>query len=194
MDYSNQEQELLVQLSRGNQAAFEKIYYLYSSELLSKLIKLVKSETVAQEILQDVFLKIWDNHKKIDADKSFRSFLFKIAENKTYDFFRKTARDNKLKESLLKAALPEYESIETKIFASENLEILEHAIKSLPPQRQVVFRLSKIEGKSYDEIAEKLGITPSTISDHIVKATKTIREYFRKHPELILFLIAMNSR
>lgn len=193
VDDKYKEYELLVQLAKGNVSAFEKIYFIYSPKLFSNLVKLVKTHAVAQEILQDVFLKVWENHKIIDPEKSFRSYLYTIAENKAFDFFRKAARDKKLQDSLIAAATEGYEQIESELFCKENQRILEIALNTLPPQRQLVFRLSKIEDLSYEDISKKLGISSSTISDHIVKATKSIRIFFQKHPELFILLFAFRS-
>jgi RNA polymerase sigma-70 factor (ECF subfamily) len=189
----NQEKELLRQLANGNLVAFHEIYYTYSPKLFNNLLKLVKIEAIAQEILQDVFLKVWENHKTIDPDKSFRSYLYTIAENKAFDFFRKAAHDKKLQASLIALASVGHEQIESELFSKENHHILEIAINTLPPQRQLVFRLSKIDDLSYEEISKKLGISTSTISDHIVKATKSIRNFFQKHPELLILLFAFRS-
>ena len=193
IEQNYRENELLLQLSNGNPVAFEKIYYLYSLKLLNALLKLVKSEEVAQEILQDVFLKVWENRKIIDPEKSFRSYLFTIAENKAYDFFRKAARDKKLYETLVAAATEHYEHIETELFNKEDSRILEMALDTLPPQRQLVFRLSKQEELSYDEISKRLGISVSTISDHIVKANKSIRNFLSNHPELLIIIVASKA-
>ena len=78
-----------MRLLQGDELAFEKIYRLYSPRLYGKLLKLLKSVPQTEEILQDVFLKVWEYRASIDPEKSFRAFLFKIAENKVYDFFRK---------------------------------------------------------------------------------------------------------
>jgi RNA polymerase sigma-70 factor (family 1) len=182
------EKELLLLLQNGNEQAFEKIYKFYSTRLYGNLLKLVKSETEAQEILQDVFLKIWDNRQRIDIGKSFRSYLFKIAENKVYDFFRKAARDKKRKAQLISLATNEYVPVEELWQSDEKSAILQKAIDSLPPQRQLVFRLCKLEGKSYKQVSELLGISVSTISDHIVKATKSIRDYFENNEQALLSL------
>src|SRR5215213_1242421 len=91
-DLFQEERDLLLMLRKGNEEAFEKIYQLYSPRLFGRLLKLVKSDAQAQEILQDVFLKLWEYRRSVDPEKSFHSFLFKIAENKVYDFFRKAAR------------------------------------------------------------------------------------------------------
>lgn len=192
MTSSPDEKELLLLLLNGNEQAFEKIYRLYSSRLYGNLLKLVKSETEAQEILQDVFLKIWDNRQNIDIEKSFRSYLFKIAENKVVDFFRKVARDKKREAELISLATNEYVPVEELLQSDEKTALLQKAIDSLPPQRQQVFRLCKLEGKSYKEVSEQLGISVSTISDHIVKATKSIRDYFENNEQalLSLFIVA----
>lgn len=189
---SSDEKELLSLLLNGNEQAFEKIYQLYSNRLYGNLLKLVKSEAEAQEILQDVFLKIWLNRQNIDLEKSFRSYLFKIAENKVVDFFRKVARDKKREAQLISLATNEYMPVEDLLQSDEKAAILQKAIDSLPPQRQQVFRLCKLEGKSYKEVSELLGISVSTISDHIVKATKAIRSYFENNDQALmsLFIVA----
>src|SRR5829696_506494 len=187
MEDIRQERELVVALGKGSEQAFQRIYQLYSPRLFGRLLKLLKSETQAQEILQEVFIKLWEHRYSLDADKSFRSFLFKIAENKVYDFFRKAARDKTLEASLVALSTSNHNSMEDYLLAEENLQLLQKAVQSLPPQRQQVFRLCKLEGKSYKEVGELLHISLSTISDHIVKATKTIKEYIDQHPPSLVF-------
>ena len=182
------ERELLSLLKQGNEQAFEKIYKSYSSRLFGNVFKMVKSETTTQEILQDVFIKIWSNRASIDLDKSFRSYLFRIAENKVYDFFRKAARDKKIQVQLFATATEEYEHIETMIYNRENALLLQKAIDSLSPQRQQIFRLIKLDNKSYEEVSRQLGISVSTISDHIVKANKAIREFIFTHNDMAIIL------
>ena len=178
LHHHHDEKTLLLELIEGNEYAFEQIYKLYSPRLFGRLLKLVKIRAQAEEILQDVFLKLWENRRLIDPDKSFRSLLFKIAENKVYDFFRKVTRDKTLEARLISLATADHTIIKSYMSGEENLAILQKAIAGLPPQRQQVFRLCKLEGKSYKEVSETLGISVSTISDHIVKGTKSIREYF----------------
>jgi len=150
------------------------------------LIKLVKSEQVAQEALQDVFIKIWDHRHSIDPDKSFRSYLFRIAENAVYDLYRKASRDKALLHQLIAKSATQYSHIEEAIFSKEQDNFLQQAIASLPPQRKQVFELCKMEGKSYDEVSRILGISVSTISDHIVKANRYLKKYGAKNKELIV--------
>jgi RNA polymerase sigma-70 factor (ECF subfamily) len=176
--HPHNEKNILLELIEGSEYAFEQIYKLHSPRLFGRLLKLVKSEQQAEEILQEVFLKIWEHRNSIDPEKSFRSFLFRIAENKVYDFFRKVARDKNLESQLVALATANHTIIESFKSGEENLKILQKAVNGLPPQRQQVFRLCKLEGKTYKEVSELLGISLSTISDHVVKGTKSIRDYF----------------
>jgi RNA polymerase sigma-70 factor (family 1) len=175
------EKDILVEMITGNEIAFEKIYQLYSARLITKLVKLVKSESQAQEILQDVFLKLWEHRNSIDPEKSFRSYLFKIAENKVYDFFRKAAREKEIELQLIAYASEDYTATDDYPGDGEHLATLQKAIELLSPQRQQVIRLCKLDGKSYKEVSELLGIRVSTISDHIVKGTKSIRDHFDRN-------------
>ena len=178
MNSLQNEVDVLIALRKGSEQAFEKIYQAYSPRLFGRLMKLVKSDVHAKEILQDVFLKVWEYRASIDPEKSFRSFLFQIAENKAFDFFRKAARDKNRESELIAFSTINHTMIEEFKSNDENLKTLQKAIEALPYQRQQVFRLCKLEGKSYKEVSELLQISVSTISDHIVKGTKTIRHHF----------------
>ena len=190
-DTSQQEKEIVLRMMQGDELAFEKIYRLYSPKLYGNLLRLLKSVPQTEQILQDVFLKVWEYRSSIDPEKSFRSFLFKIAENKAYDFFRKAARDKKLEAELIALSTVNYTVLEEFVADDEKLILLKNAIDKLPPQRQQVFRLCKLEGRSYREVSESLGISQSTISDHIVKATKSIRDHLEIHSRTLLDLIVI---
>ena len=177
-----------MQVIHGDELAFEKIYNSYSPRLYGKLLRLLKSIPQTEEILQDVFLKIWEHRASIDPEKCFGAFLYKIAENKVFDYFRKAARDKKLQASFIAVSILDQKEQETFIADHQNAVLLENAISKLPPQRQQVFRLCKLETKSYKEVSKLLGISLSTISDHIVKATKSIRENLDIYYKDILYL------
>ena len=178
---SENENELVTRLRDDNQEAFAQLYRLYSGRLLGYIIRLVKSDWYAAELLQDTFVKLWNNRKNIDPDGSFRSYLFRIAENNVYDFFRKAALDKKLQAEIIKAASEYYQHVEENLFTKENEEILRNAINLLPPKRREVFQLIKIEERSYDEVSLLLNISVSTINDHMVKATKSIRANMKQY-------------
>lgn len=180
------EKDLVMLLNKGNEVAFEEIYNLYSKRLLSYLSRLVKSENFAAEILQETFIKIWNCRENIDANQSFRSYLFRIAENLVYDFFRKAARDKKLESVLIDNSCSEYNHVEETYSRKENIQQLREAINTLPPKRREVFQLVKMEERSYDEVSELLHVSTSTINDHVVKATKAIRQKLERYHSTVI--------
>lgn len=185
---TSNEKDLVMLLSKDSETAFEELYRLYRNRLLGYLIKLVKSEDVAVELLQDAFVKIWNNRHNIDPEQSFRSYLFRIAENVVYDFFRKAVRDKKLTQALINSAC-QYSHVEESFSDKENQQLLQDAINLLPPKRRRVFEMIKIEERSYEEVSLLLDVSTSTINDHIVKATKSIRENLERYQviESVLF-------
>jgi RNA polymerase sigma-70 factor (ECF subfamily) len=176
--HATEEKEWLYRLKAGDEHAFKQLYHLYSGRLYANLLKLVKKEEIAQEILQDVFLKIWLKRESIDPDRSFRSYLFRIAENMVTDFYRHAAVNRKLQDWLISRASEATFSTDHIINYKDSDSLLKQAIQKLPPQRRQIFILCKIEGKSYKEVSRELGISISTISDHIVKASHFIKRYF----------------
>lgn len=188
VDQAEYEKLLLGQLANGEEEAFTVLYDRYSTRLFQNILRLVKEEDVAKEVLQDLFLKIWESRSTIDPQKSFRSYLYKIAENLVYDHFRKVSRDKKLTENLVISALANQSSTEETGVYEESLHLIQKAIEQLPPVRRQVYMLCKLEGKSYDEIASSLAISTSTISDHIVKANRFIKKFVLTHKDLALSL------
>ena len=181
------ESELLRHLAAGDQHAFSTLYRNYSSRLFAKINHLVNDDEVAKELLQDVFMKLWSQRGNVDPTKSIKSFLFTIAVNLVYDHFRKLSKDKKYAQSILQTAVDYYSHTEEEIHSKESLQLIRQAIDQLPPQRRQIFLLCKIDGKSYEQVAHQLSISPSTVRDHIVKGNKVVRDYLMKNPELIVY-------
>ena len=171
------EQQALIQLSQGSESAFRVIYQKYSPDLYFKLLKIIKSKLLAEEILQEAFLVVWETRRKIDSSKCFQSYINCIAINKCYDHFRKIARDKKLHDKFVKHNQLSVETDNNSV-DTENEVMLSKMIEQLPPRRRLIFKLCKIDGKTYEEVSHELGISLSTISDHIVKANVFIRNRF----------------
>jgi RNA polymerase sigma-70 factor (family 1) len=172
------EKELIESLKNGDKHAFEQLYHNYKVRIYGNLFKMTKSDEVSEELLQELFVKIWTGREKLDPERSFKSYLFKIAENLVYDFFRQAARDKKMEAYLKSVAAPENSPIEQHIYYKEGNYVLTKAIEQLPPKRKQVYILCKIEGKSYEEVSRLLGVSISTVNEHIVKASQVVRKYF----------------
>ncbi|TCD28252.1 sigma-70 family RNA polymerase sigma factor [Pedobacter psychrodurus] len=189
--HDKEELKYLEALKDGHQYAFDFIYTRYSKMLLPKLQRMIKLNEVVDELLQDVFLKVWLNRAEIDLQKSFKGWIFKIAQNTVYGYFRKLALDIKMQRYLLETFAEFYDQTEDYIFNKERVELLNQAIEKLPAQRKEIFRLCRIEGKTYQEAAEILSLSPSTVSNQLVSATKYIKRYVFFHAqEFIVFCIA----
>jgi len=182
------ELEFVKRLQSGDQLAFEALYHIYSKEIYRKISKMVKDVTLAEELTQDVFVKIWNKREVITTEKPFRYYLLTLATNLVNDFYRKVARERRLQDEIIAASTELYNPTEDQIYYKESKELMDAAIESLPTQQKLVFKLCKIDGKSYEEVSNLLGISTSTISNHIVKGTKTIKIYFFSQKKGFLLL------
>src|SRR5690606_2825077 len=191
------EKVLLQQLQEEDHEAFEILYHSYSKVLYWHLDKMVKDADLAEELLQELFIKVWHSRKKIQSDLPFINFLYVVAKQLTIDHYRRLARRSRAFEYLSQRQSEAVETTETDVLGNEARKLLDEAIAALPLQRRKAFELCKIEGKSYKEAAEIMGVSPFTIQNHVAKATHSVREYVenRQTPPsaetLALFLAAM---
>ena len=186
------ERELLNRISQGDEVAFTEIFHHYGQRIWLFVLKKTKSETVAEEVVQEVFLKLWVKKETATDIEDFAAFLYTMATNKTYDYFKKVAGDSRKLENLWHQVqqVSITNPVEETIDFRESMEIVNQAIEQLPPQRKKIYLLNRIDGLSYEEIARELNISKSTVSNQLVEATKFIREYVKgAGGATILFLI-----
>jgi RNA polymerase sigma-70 factor (family 1) len=186
----NSDQSLLARVSNGDEAAFALLLKKHSNNLYSQALAYTKSSEVAQDIVQDVFLKIWLKRGELKAIERFDSYLFIMTRNRIISVIRKklTVPVSDDMQELIKENSP---SAEERLSLKQAERILEKGILAMPPQRQLVFKLSRMEGMSYAQIGEQLGISTSTVKGHIVQALNFLRDYFRIHGELLITLAVL---
>lgn len=189
MDH-REEVDLLIALQSGSQAAFAQIYRLYSARIYLNILKMVKSEDEAQELLQDVFFKVWSKRHLIEPEQSFRSYLFQIAKYTVYNFIRKNKLEKQVQDYMRQQTKEGYTHVEEDLSYRENELWYAETIEQLPPQRKQIYKLCKIDGKSYAEVSELLGISTSTVNDHIVKATRFIKDRYLNRDATLFVAIA----
>ncbi|QBQ40384.1 RNA polymerase sigma factor [Sphingobacterium psychroaquaticum] len=173
-----EDKEQLLLLRKGNYAAFDTLYRTYSARVLGRLIRLLGSEEVAEELLQELFFRVWEKRSQIDANQSFKGYLFTIARNLAYDYFRKQSVSEHHRQEFIKSYSELYEHVEEDVVFKQTQERLMQSIYQLPPQCQQVYILFKIEGKSYLEISALMGISKSTINNHLTKANSILKKEF----------------
>ena len=189
------DQELLQELARDNEQAFKVLFDRYSKRLFSYISRFVKSDQVAEELVMDVFMKIWVGRELATQIKNFDSFLFRIAHNKSIDFLRSAARDLPLKELLWdQIQIASGEQADNPMLVQEFEEKIREAIGLLSPQRKKVYQLSREEELTHDQIAGKLNISKATVNNHIVEAQKFLRNYLSTNIELAVMFLIIGGR
>lgn len=188
------EKELLHRMIDGDEQAFAQIFNQYKDKLFAYCTKITKSEGIAEEIVQDVFLKVWTSRESINPALAFDSYLFKITKNFALNFLQKAARDQKSYDRLVNhfLRLPKRNSTEDLIVSAEYQRMLTEAVEQLPPRRKQVFSMSRQQGMTHAEIARVLQLSPGTVKLHIIHAVKSIKAYLRVHTD-ITFLVGVIS-
>jgi RNA polymerase sigma-70 factor (ECF subfamily) len=189
-----QDEELLVFLRGSDSAAFTEIYNRYHKPVYKYLISLVKVPQLTEDLLHEVFLKLWENREKIEIRESFSGYLFRICHNKAADMIRKIAGERSLKMALLlhyQGFTPdEYRSRE-ELQRFDNL--VEQALDSLSPQRRKVYELCRRQEKSYQEVAAELGISTNTVKEHMAKALSTLRNFLEEKGKFTFALLLLEK-
>jgi RNA polymerase sigma-70 factor (family 1) len=189
------ESELLDQLREGDKQAFEKLYHQYSPGLYINVLKLVKDELIAEELIQELFTRIWHKRAELHIENNFLSYLYRIAQNLVHDFYRRLQRDKKMFEHFQQAATENYEHVEEVLHAKESEHLLKKALDQLSPQQRNVYQLCKIDGYTYKQTAEKMGISPHTVKEYLSKASQLVKSYLLSNPDgfFILFFLLLKS-
>jgi RNA polymerase sigma-70 factor (ECF subfamily) len=181
--------ELVERLQKGDIEAFDLIYKKYSGKLYAFGLKYLRSTAESEELVQSIFLKLWENHKNLKKEFSFKSYLFTIAYNDTCKLFRKR---NYLQKYLSDTLADNPESsfeIEERIEYQSILERVQMIISKLPERQKTILRKSREEGKTTKEIAAELNLSPGTIDNYISDALKFIRRRLcNEDLALLLFL------
>jgi RNA polymerase sigma factor (sigma-70 family) len=182
------EPELLNRLRIGDHHAFTALYRHHSQPLYYNILALLKDEFATEELVQEVFTRIWQRHSDIQIHTSFGGYLFQVSRNLVHDFFRRLNREEMLYDRIKNMATEEYFHVEEVMLAKENASLLKAAIASLSPQRRRAFELCKIDGYSYQQASETMGISLSTLKDHMANARESLRDYLSRNRETAMIL------
>jgi RNA polymerase sigma-70 factor (family 1) len=191
LDQKNDDNRLIERLQKGNVEAFDLIFEKYSGNIYAFALKYLKSKDEAEELVQSVFVKVWENHKNLKKELSFKSFLFTITYNDICKIFRRRNYRQQFIDNTLYDN-PKYSSeTEDSINYNSTLGQLQQIIDKLPEIQRTIFLKSRQEGKSTKEIADEVGLSPGTIDNYISESLKFIRKYLRKEslPVILLWSI-----
>lgn len=176
---NEEEKKLLYRVRDGDKDAFQDIYQLYYPKLRANFLKFVKAPQYAEDIVQDVFLKLWEIRGSIDPEKYFSGYIFTITRNLIFKFFRTAAHSEELVDDVLISYLPGDGNVQELSEWKELNNQIQKAVQLLPPKRQEVFLLCREENLTYEQVSRQLGISRNTIKEHMVQAMKFIREHLK---------------
>ncbi len=169
---------VLLQVSNDDQHAFCKLFETYSGKVHGFALKLTHSSTLAEEIVQDIFLKIWTNRTSLTSIDFFPAYLHTITRNHCFNVLKRLALEETTKAKIATTLKHEsYETEETIIF-EECQQLLDNAIEQLPPRQRLVYSLCHQEGLKYDEVAQRLNISRLTVKTQMQLALRTIKAHF----------------
>lgn len=183
--------DLTNQLKQGSEAAFEALYDRYKGQLSANLMRMLKSPELTEELLQDLFMTLWEHREGIDPDQPIGGYLYRIAVNKVKNTYRKMANDRQMRAQLGQYFEQIYDGVDTYIHGKELHTAVQGLLAKLPPQRRLVYTLFKIEGKSYKEISAQLQISEGTVNSHIRNANKFLKTQLVNRPDLMGLFIAL---
>ncbi|MDN5202172.1 RNA polymerase sigma-70 factor [Fulvivirgaceae bacterium BMA10] len=179
---------LIIKLRKGKIQAFDSLFRKYSGKLYSFIFSYTGSHEDTEDITQEVFFKVWQNRENLNPDLSFNAYIIVIARNLVLNLFKKRARGNKYI-YLTSRASRVYNQTEDYIIFSELRYHSNVSVEKLPTRCKQIFMLSRQNGLSVKEIAEKLSISPSTVENQINKALKLIRKDLGSKEMLAILMI-----
>jgi len=189
LDLQNSEIQLIKAFKKGDAQAFESLFNLYHKRLYYFLFGLLKSKEDAEEIVQETFLKIWENRELFLENYPFESLLFRIAKNAFLNYNRKKVNRTVFEKHFKFFTDFSESSADQYILFKETQSIIETIVNGLPPKRKEIFLMQKVEGLSRQEIASKLGISIITVDSQLLKANKYLKEEFQKYSILMINIL-----
>ena len=166
---------ILSEIAAGNVHAFEQLFFLYQPKMVSFLTGLTHDEELSRDMCQELFLSLWKDRARLAHVESISAYLYQMARFKVYDYFdHLEVTEQYVKEYL--ETNTEARSEEEQLFARELQATIQAAVQQMPPQRQLVYRMSREKGLSNQEIALRLGISKRTVENHLTAALALLRK------------------
>ena len=179
-----QEKDLLLQISQGDEQAFELLFNRYVPLLQPYLLDMLKSSQAAEDVIQNTFMRIWLLRDKLDSIEFPKTWITRIAINECLNMLRRKQTERKVLDKLQENE-PYPTGVETDTQYHQTKELVQQAINRLSPQRRKIYELSRLQGKSVAEIAEELGISVQTVKNTLGICLELIREHLKNNDVII---------
>ncbi len=183
------ETEILILVSQGDEIAFAKLFEHHHNKIYGVALKLTRSAVLAEEIVEDVFYKIWSGRSRLLEIQNFNAYLFTITRNHVYKTLQQIAKNYQTINLVENSEIVAPGRTEDYVLDKEYTSILHQAVTRLPKQQKKVYSLIKERGLKREEAASVLDLKPETIKFHLAEAMKSIRSFCALHLDMILFII-----
>jgi RNA polymerase sigma-70 factor (family 1) len=183
-------------MAAGHEAAFECIYQYYHPKIYSYIGSLVKSPQLAEDLAQEVFLKIWETKDKLPEIKAFGPYLFTVARNHTINVLKSVSRSQMLMSEILRHSTEPNDGDE--ILDRDYDRFIQKVLSTLPARTREIYRKCKEQGRTYEEVARELGISGNAVKRHMINSIKVLKEATAKdlglsHNLLLLLFLALSA-
>ena len=183
--------DLIHQVAAGEHLAFEQFFFHYKSYVYSIALKFTHDEILAEEIVQDVFVRVWKYREKLSEVQDIDAWMRTVTRNRSLTELKRLAKDAQGKKEYFNWQPTEWQSANSNGESTDQL--LQKAISRLTPQQQKVFELSFLEGMKREQIAELLDISPATVGVHLKLAARSVRAFLTNQSELAILLLILYS-
>lgn len=179
------EKELVRQVADGNEAAYRKLFIHYWDQLYSTALVFTKSRELSQDLVQDIFARIWIKKEKLREVERFDAYLFITARNLIVDTLRRKVFTTENEANLTKYFSDTTQLSFVPVELKEMEEIIHRGIHVLPHQQRIAFCLNRFGGLRLDEIALQMGVSKETVKSYIFRASSNLRKYLAQHAEML---------
>lgn len=171
-----EEHIILKKLREGDSEALDILYLRYASKVRDFAFRLLRDRTGAEDITHDIFLKVWEQRRSMGSVLSFKGYLFRMTRNAIFNAFKHRQVEYRYQAQAGAAERPEAPATDERVSTDDLLAMIDLAVSNMPEQRRRVFRMSRYENMSYNDIAEALDISPKTVQYHISGALAELRK------------------
>ena len=185
------ETQLFKNIAAGNESAFRELFEMYRERIFVFVRQLSHSTVEAEEVVQDIFLKLWENRAHLAEISYPKKYIYTMARNRALDLLTSIARNKKAAQMVWANIAASNNLTEELLQAQESQQLIYKAVAQLPEKKQAIFWLSRKEGLSHQEIAQRLGISVQTVKNNLTDILKYIRLYLSGHSELLTVAICL---
>jgi len=191
---ANTDTSLLTALANDDEQAFSALYHKYHQKLFYFVLNFTQSQQAAEDVLQEVFVKLWAERKQLPGITNFNAWIFRVTKNHVLNGLKRMARETMILTDIARDMNPDAEDTYAILSYKDVHAVLKAAMDELPPQQKLVMELSRDEGLKYEEIGSRLNISPLTVKKHAAQALQYLREKIKRHyalPTRLIYALAL---